>query len=337
MELKKVKKISFVANAVILAVVFGLMAFFYISDVMFLTYFSIPTIIVYLIGFVLISNGKLLWYVRMVFTWMTLYMCVTTVCLGYNYGFHMYCFSVIPISFISEYIGYKINSKKLKAFKFSICMALLSLISTGYVAYFGPVYEREQKYAAIFWLINASSVMGFLIFYTNFLIQTIISSEEKLNEIALVDRLTGLYNRHYMINCLDKMNEDYSSAYLAMADIDDFKKINDTYGHNAGDVVLEKVSEKMKSECRGCTVSRWGGEEFLILIPPAVEQPVELIENLRKNIASEKVHYEDKEISVTITAGISPRTDEPSIDQWIQTVDGKLYDGKHSGKNKVVS
>ncbi|HCJ40797.1 GGDEF domain-containing protein [uncultured Ruminococcus sp.] len=337
MELEKVKKISFVANAVILTIVFGLMAFFYISDVMFLTYFSIPTIFVYLIGFVLISKEKLLWYVRMVFIWLTLYMCVTTVCLGYDYGFHMYCFSVIPISFISEYIGYKINSRKLKAFKFSICMALLSLISTGYVAYFGPVYEREHKYAAIFWLINSSSVMGFLIFYANFLIKTIISSEEKLNEIALVDRLTGLYNRHYMINCLDKMDDNYRSAYLAMADIDDFKKINDTYGHNAGDLVLEKVSQKMKAECKGCTVSRWGGEEFLILIPPAVDKPVELIEKLRQSIASENVRYEDKEISVTITAGISPRTNEPSIDRWIQTVDSKLYDGKHSGKNKVVS
>ena len=337
MDLKKIKKISFAVNAVILVLVLGLMAFFIMSDVTFLVYFSIPTIMVYIVGFFLIHKEKLLAYVRLVFTWLTLYMCVTTVCLGHSYGFHLYCFSVIPISFITEYMGYKIHSRHIKALYFSLGMAALAVMSTAYVTYFGPVYEREQKYAAIFWLMNSVSVLGFLIFYTNYLIHAIISSEEKLNEIAMVDRLTGLYNRHYMISCLDKMNTDYNSACLAMADIDDFKKINDFYGHNAGDLVLEKVSEKMKSVCSGCTVSRWGGEEFLILIPRSVSDPEKLMEDLRSDIAGEKISFEESEITVTITAGMAKRQDGQSIDKWIQTVDSKLYDGKHSGKNRIVS
>ena len=336
MDEQKIQKLTYGINAVILAMVFGLMAFFKMCGVKFLVWFSIPAALVYIIGFLLIAKLKLLAYVRMVFTWLPFYMCVTTVCLGYGYGFHLYCFSLVPISFVTEYMGYKMRKKSINGMVFSLGIGLLYLASTSYVSYFGPVYVRDQKYAAVFWLFNSASVLFFLTFYTNYLIRTIIRSEDKLKEIALVDRLTGLYNRHFMLECLDKLDSGCRTAYIAIADIDDFKKINDNYGHNAGDLVLEKVSARMKSDCKSCTVSRWGGEEFLILIPPTIADPTMLIDELRKHIADERVNFEGQEIAVTITAGVAKRQEGQSIDQWIQTADGKLYDGKHSGKNKVV-
>ena len=335
MEERRIRKIAFGINTVILAMVFGLMAFFKLCDVGFLVYFSIPTSFIYIVGYFLIAKHKMLMYVRMVFSWLTLYMCVTTVCLGYAYGFHLYCFSMIPISFITEYMAYKMHTNSIKAMYFSVGVTVLYLLSTGYVAYFGAVYQRDQKYAAVFWLFNAVTVLGFLTFYTNYLVRTIINSEEKLRQIALYDRLTGLYNRHYMTGFLGKTEEE-SRAHLAMADIDDFKKINDIYGHNAGDHVLKTVSEKMKSCCGGCTVSRWGGEEFLIFIPASETDPEGLIEGLRSSIASENVCYDGSEIAVTITAGIASRQQGQSIDKWIQSADSRLYEGKHSGKNRVV-
>ena len=86
---EKLTKNTYLINTVILFMVFGLMAFFKVLDVPFLVVFSIPTTCVYLVGYYLIYTGRLNIYVWMVYIWLTLYMCVTTICLGYGYGFHL--------------------------------------------------------------------------------------------------------------------------------------------------------------------------------------------------------------------------------------------------------
>lgn len=336
MNLSSVKKFTAAVNTVILLLVFGLMGFFKAIDVSFLVYFSIPTALVYVVGFFLIHKGKLELYVRIVYFWLTFYMGVTTVCLGYAYGFHLYCFSVIPTIFVAEYMGYKLNNKPLKSVHFSLAIAVFYIICTGYVALFGPVYERDQKIAAFFWMFNALTVFCFLIGYSNYLIKSIITSEEKLVEAAHVDRLTKLYNRHYMLEHLERAYDNSKTVYLAMSDIDNFKKINDTYGHNGGDEVLKNVSEKMKTVCSECTVSRWGGEEFMILSHGTAEEVKALLENLRSAIEKEPVEFEGHKINVTVTIGFAAKKDGQSIDEWIQEADNKLYYGKNNGKNRVI-
>lgn len=337
MDNHNIKKLALTVNSVILAMVFGLMAFFGMCGAAFLTYFSIPTALVYIIGYFLILKDKLLGYVRMVFIWLTLYMGITTICLGSEYGFHLYCFSMIPVAYTTKYMSYKLSSKGINTLLLCIGIAVFYLVCTGYVSFFGPVYEIESKYATVFWLFNAMSVLGFLIYYINYLINSIIRSEDMLKEIAHTDRLTGLYNRHYMIELLDSLPCNETAGYLAMADIDNFKKINDVYGHNAGDQVLKTVSEKLRNVCSGCVSARWGGEEFLILLPEGGHDTVQLMERVRQNVSSETVRYEGHDIKVTITVGLSPRENGQKIDEWIHNVDKKLYDGKNSGKNKVVS
>ena len=225
MELKSIKKLSLTVNTVILIMVFGLMFFFHLCNVTFLVYFSIPTSMIYVIGYCLIHKNKLNIYVWLVFFWLTFYMGVTTICLGYDYGFHLYCFSMIPTMFVAEYMSYKLKKRSLWAFNVSILIAFFYLICTGYVASFGPVYEVNSKTAsAFFWIFNAMTVFGFLIFYSKYLIYSIIKSEEKLSEIAHSDRLTQLYNRHYMLQQLEAVCEMDKDCFLAMADIDFFKK-----------------------------------------------------------------------------------------------------------------
>ena len=335
MDQKAVKKLTFVVNSLILFFVFALMAFFSYLKVTALTIFSIPTACVYIIGYFLIHKEKLDIYVWMIYMWITLYMCVTTICLGYGFGFHLYCISMIMIMFVTEYISYKLHSTNMRSLPICIIIGGLYLFTTGFAAYAGPIYERDQKYAAMFWVINSMVVISLLIFYGNYMIRQIISSEEKLVEAALTDRLTHLYNRHYMINKLHSLT-DSSSSVIAMADIDNFKKINDTYGHNGGDEVLKAVSERMKAVCTGCDTSRWGGEEFLILCTGPLSDVKAMLETLRSTIESEPIHYEDMNIPVTLTIGFAGRKKQQSVDEWINTADNNLYYGKTNGKNVVI-
>ena len=326
-------KLTNIVNTLILFMVFGLMAFFKAIDVAFLVYFSIPTAFIYIIGFYLINRGKLSIYVWMVYLWLTIYMGVTTVCLGYSFGFHLYCMSMIPIMFVSEYMAYKIDKKSLKAVYVSLGVAVVYLVSTGYVSYFGPVYERDEKVASIFWLMNSIVVFAFLIFYTNWLIKLIIQSEEKLREIAHIDKLTGLYNRHYMMEILN--SEKGNERFLAIADIDLFKNINDNYGHNCGDHVLKTIARILKEGLDSADICRWGGEEFLFLAKGDTDTGRKVLENLRKRVENEDLSFEGKEIRATITIGGAVREENESVDKWIQRADEKLYVGKGKGRNKV--
>lgn len=335
MDDRMIKKLALTVNSIILAMVFGLMAFFNMSGAAFLTYFSIPTALVYIIGYALIGKGKYYSYVRMVYLWLTFYMGVTTICLGSEYGFHLYCFSMIPVAYTTEYISYKIDSKRVKALPLCLGIAVFYLLCTGYVSAFGSVYE-SNRFAPVFWLVNAMTVLGFLIYYINYLIKSIIKSEDALKDIAHKDRLTGLYNRHYMAELLDSLPCDETAGSLAMADIDNFKRINDVYGHNAGDIVLKTVSDQLKNICGGCVTARWGGEEFLMLLPVDEARAAELMDGVRLEVSGKSVRYEQDEISVTITAGLSKRQSGQSVDEWIKQVDEKLYCGKSNGKNKVV-
>ena len=146
------------------------------------------------------------------------------------------------------------------------------------------------------------------------------------------DRLTNLYNRHYMMERLKEAHEDDGVYGIAMIDIDDFKSINDRYGHAAGDEVLISVARAIEYACKDCVVSRWGGEEFLVLM----SADTSILETLRKNVEAMTVTYEGNEIKLTLTSGFELKDKSITIDNWIAAADEKLYQGKNSGKNKVV-
>ncbi len=335
---------TFMVNTMILALVLGLMIFFYAIEAKILVWFSIPTICIYLVGYFLVYKDRLDIYVWMVYLWITLYMCLTTICLGYSFGFHMYCLSMIPIMFVSEYIAYELGRKSLNAKPVCIGIAVLYLLCTGYVSYSGPVYQRDKGIASFFWVFNAVIVFGFLIVYANWMVKRVIQSEESLKHMAHNDRLTGLHNRHFMIDKLESLVDNANAYYLAMADIDHFKNINDTYGHNAGDYVLKHLAELMEEKCPDCVLSRWGGEEFLLLYREEskkddsddLSRARAYFEDVRTSIENSKFFFEDHDIKVTLTIGIAKWEAGQSIDKWVDSADDKLYIGKNSGRNKVV-
>lgn len=166
---------------------------------------------------------------------------------------------------------------------------------------------------------------------------------EQLDLISKTDPLTGLYNRRYIIGKLENELEDYKKTKnnfsIILADIDHFKYINDTFGHNFGDQVLKSISKNLLATVKDKgIVSRWGGEEFLILLPETNILPAKtLAENIRQSIQNEIIIYDDSPVSVTLTLGVTVNKDLETIDDTIRNSDNALYSGKNNGRNCVVS
>lgn len=164
---------------------------------------------------------------------------------------------------------------------------------------------------------------------------------EKLNYMAFRDVLTGLYNRRYVKDDLLKeiknQNWQCMGNAVIMADVDDFKKVNDRYGHEAGDMVLVCISSIMESVCTRHKVIRWGGEEFMIALFAVSEEEVfDISEKIRQSVENFVFVHEDKEFNCTITLGLAFYDKDVTMDENIDHADKALYYGKEHGKNRSV-
>lgn len=162
-----------------------------------------------------------------------------------------------------------------------------------------------------------------------------------LYEDAQMDQLTGLKNRrgfheYYKDVLVSHLKSDKAS--IIMCDIDFFKKVNDTYGHNAGDCVLSYVAGVLSNHVNGKgEVIRWGGEEFIMLLPQfCLEDAVSFAETIRKEIEASVCHYEALDIKITMSFGVKELDAGLSADMNVELVDEKLYKAKTGGRNQVV-
>lgn len=167
------------------------------------------------------------------------------------------------------------------------------------------------------------------------------SDMEKLNYLAFRDGLTGLYNRRYVVgDLLDDMDEDLKQErknVLILADIDDFKNVNDTYGHEAGDMALICIANIMEANCKKHKVVRWGGEEFLIALFNVTEnEALGISEKIRKEVEEFSIFSGKEEFSCTITMGLHVHALTEGIEECVNKADKALYYGKRHGKNCSV-
>ena len=161
---------------------------------------------------------------------------------------------------------------------------------------------------------------------------------ERLNSMVFRDELTGLYNRHYVVEKLEnELHESTRRDALIMVDVDDFKQINDTYGHEAGDTVLVCIASIMESICRKHKVVRWGGEEFLIVLLDADRaEAMRIAERIRGEIREFPFSHHDVTFFCTVTLGVSEYRKGESLRQNVEDTDRALYRGKRGGKNCCI-
>lgn len=166
------------------------------------------------------------------------------------------------------------------------------------------------------------------------------NKKKKYEELSMRDQLTGLLNRHGLVTYYQHEIATVHNQWplgLLLIDIDHFKLINDNFGHNVGDKVLQRVATAIGGLRQGDRVARWGGEEFIILLPnTALADAVTIAERFRESVA-DLSHKEASTKAVTISIGVTQVNVEDNFEEAIERADAALYRAKNSGRNKVVS
>ncbi|KLI22224.1 GGDEF domain-containing protein [Brachyspira hyodysenteriae] len=199
------------------------------------------------------------------------------------------------------------------------------------------LFARGNKFGYI--IVNADKNKDEMEVLINYL--SIILYSEKLSFLANRDKLTGLYNRGYMIKYLQEKettNEIYS---IVIVDLDKFKHYNDTYGHNIGDHVLKLISKVMKDSLKNIkyksVLARYGGEEFIIVIDINNKNDLfNAMEEIRNSIIETDLSTEEYSLKATASLGGAIKEENTTLRTFINKADQSLYNAKETGRNKSV-
>ena len=171
----------------------------------------------------------------------------------------------------------------------------------------------------------------------------LVKTREKLVYMAMVDPLTDCYNRRHFMNAAEmEMSRRKRHSYdlvVAVLDVDHFKAVNDTYGHEAGDLVLKEIANCCKDTVRyEDTLGRIGGEEFAVLLPEAdVDGAYAVLERLRENVGQIKFVHNDKPFNVTVSIGMTEVEQfDGAINTALERADKALYKAKRGGRDAVI-
>lgn len=331
----RAKLFCYVINICFLVIHILMIILFAVNSVTPMFRFNIFSIIFYILTLIIIHKGYLRFFVIGTYYEVLLHMTLAVIFTGWDHGFQITLIGMNILTFFAEYVGRSIRGKYVPASPLCISGMLAYIISFILSEKFGVMYhlpDKTSSFLEITWgivvfIIGIVCLQGF----------TLLSfhSARLLSNAAIKDKLTNLPNRYYV----SKNEKDYlhENNWIAIADIDNFKKINDTYGHNFGDFVLQTLAKLMQDDINGTEVCRWGGEEFLIIGKGNdINKAFDKLEKFRKKIEEYTFENDEAATKLTITIGLSQYSKGLSLNEWVNIADKKLYAGKYSGKNKIV-
>ncbi|WP_321419805.1 diguanylate cyclase [uncultured Desulfobacter sp.] len=231
---------------------------------------------------------------------------------------------------------------------FSVLMGLVAYLLTRQIMVPLSALTRGAERVAegdlnVLLPVRRNDEIGFATTVFNEMVAKLKLSQAELEQLATTDPLTGLNNRKRVMSILRDHYEyyrRYKTAFsVLMLDVDHFKDVNDTYGHQAGDTVLKQVAEIFNENLRNVdSAGRYGGEEFLVILAESgVEESIQAAERIRKAVASHTVIHEEQEIQVHISIGIGRIHKQDGDEQNIVArADMALYRAKDEGRNRVV-
>lgn len=301
----------------------------------------------YILNFIFIERSKYLIVYRITYYEILIHLILATISLGNSSGFIMIG-TILPayLFFTMRGVLLEPNTKNIKRpFAYLGTAALGMVIVAIRVHYYGSIYVISNHIRLVFQIIIIilimgafSGVVGYFLEQMQWIQFDLIAQKNKFVRMSRYDALTGLYNRGSIQEYMERAVLKQEKFSVILCDIDDFKQINDTYGHICGDQVLLHISNMLRtSVMKHDMVGRWGGEEILIILQEcSLQRAKKIAEWIRKDIEQEKFFYEGKEIRLTITLGVVEPKDGESVHDIVKKVDEYLYKGKDAGKNCVM-
>lgn len=275
---------------------------------------------------------------------------LSTLCTGTETGFAIYNIAAITGIFYLTYTLPAFKENILLTYSLSILSIIVFLVSYISSFYIQPLFPLDSLTLVKTLYISNHIVCAIMIIcFCVLLVDEIKSGNKQLeikyieiNELSLKDPLTHLNNRKSMSTILNKnMTELQLSGKrfcIAIGDIDNFKYVNDNYGHEFGDKLLQCIAERISNSVRDTdSVCRWGGDEFLFLINESIESASMVAERVRSAIESEPFRIKDQKIELTITFGVCESVPGYKLEQLIGQATDNLHEGKANGKNQVIS
>jgi len=258
---------------------------------------------------------------------------IGTMLVGWDSGFHYYLLMFIPAIVVS---GSRRGTPLLLLLLFVFYLGLHAVSRvTGVLA---PLSSAGLWTVHSF---NVAIVFAMAAYTARFYYLTVRRAERKLMEMATTDPLTGLSNRRNLLAlagpAIAQAHRMGMPTTLVIADIDHFKQVNDHYGHEAGDHVLTQVGTLFSALCREQDiVARWGGEEFLFLLPATdVAAAMALAERVRAAVAATPIRHGETALACTLSLGIAQLTGNEPLNEAIARADRGLYQSKAQGRNRV--
>ena len=271
----------------------------------------------------------------------SIWILMMVILLGWECGVQAFWFSLMVFAIVTGYQSSWYNALTIISF------GLMRLCLYYYVMNVTPYYHMSVTWKAFFQTSNTIVVfiqMAFLVITFSREAQEaekkLTAYNKKIKNLASIDPLTKLINRRAMMEKLNELVNSPERNYfcIAIGDIDFFKKVNDTYGHEAGDAVLVMVADILSKFMEGKGyVARWGGEEFLFVFFSGNGDEVVLeLESIRRLIEKTPCRIENREIEVHMTFGLEEFNALKPLDTTISKADEKLYVGKTTGRNKII-
>lgn len=318
---------------------------FLLSHCYILFIFNLVSLIMYALLAVVIKGEFSTVQATLVFSEICVHSVIATVLFGWSAGFQILLLALVPLSFYFPF------ERKRMPFLFSgfagVLFPLLYLYCIHNIPRYADAFTTSQR--SLIYIFNVMVAVVPLYIFSSFYTASnqeyatrLSEKNDSLRILANLDPLTGLLNRRSMNAKLENAFTDFSvrerNFSVILGDIDDFKIVNDTYGHDCGDLVLKAIPGIFRSCLReGDAICRWGGEEILILIENStVENALRIGMSINRAIEEMVVVFNGTEIKVTMTFGISS-TPALSIPEMISEADSNLYIGKRGGKNRVIA
>lgn len=311
--------------------------------------FNVISVLWYIYTGKLVKDGKAEQFFLGTYLEVFIHTVAAILAIGWQFGFALYTIALIPVSFyvafsmktIKKQIGMPIVMGGINFFVFVLCR----LFSWSW----GSFYVIEETYKIqVIYIFNVTVTFAMLFIFSVLFTMEVRSAQRSLKEknealhrLVNYDPLTNLLNRRSMGRHLDAAMEharEKNGFCVMIGDVDDFKHINDTYGHDCGDEALVLIAKALKKGVSDQgVVCRWGGEEFLVLAGLSLTEGRQLAEQMRQNVEGIQLQYHGEQVPLTITIGVANYQEEKRVEDIIIKADNKLYEGKSSGKNCVKS